>query len=1238
MASSKRASGESVATSTSIPALHLSTGSSSRALGNTNPPIPPPAPQNALHRAAQLRADALHARVTPSFQVITDDAAVAGPPVGRARAGSLETGMNAGPGLRGKLAATSMTALQAAPRPPSPDPPSFGAVDSTSPPPPLLGTLQDTGPDPHASSVRAASMLLAQEPPLPLPLGSATNIQLAGGAILTRKKSITIIAHASRSELAHSGSNASLAHIPLPGSLPVSPASPTVPGPLWLSPSVSSSTPASRRGSAATDTSMSTPGSRRGSALSSPGDASASRPASRRGSVMQSPVEEGSADEAWRTAAAGLAKSRDRLPTVPSVASSSSRGNSITDPPNNGPDTSWNPPPRPPDPNPGTVRAGNDAASPLVGSPQNLAVGVSTNSGPTMVNGADAIRMESAPVLPSIAVQGATSDLAVATATPPAPQVHEPTWVPMAPAPALPPRSSSDREPRRTLGTTGSGSSTAPSSTISAHAALNMEDTGGLRPRTAAMTSVTSHLLGNMMRKSGFMKPSPSGMGEEGMSRTTTNASSSSYLSSLRRPGADGKPGVTAPPPMGRPARRMSLGAALMMPPAPRVQDKMDVKTLLAVTFKALGILYGDVAAAPMFVMKSVFKDGVNQTDPVTDILGCLSLMVWISIILGIVKYCLVVLKAENNGEGGILALLSLVPTAEDDSTPPFLVRHYRKIFLLALCGCAFLLGDGLITPAISILAAVEGFHVIEDKYPDLFHAIPVDSWRVPVTCVLLLMLFYVQRFGLGRITAIFPVVMVIWFSALAVIGIWNVIQMPGILLAFNPLCMVHVMVLRGWDGTLSMLSTVLLVVAGLEFLYADLGTFKRRPITLSFSAVVVPCTLIAYLGQGAKLLSLGVDTLSSTDPATENAVHKMIHNLFFEMVPTWSLWPLVLLGTLVSAVGSQAVICGCFAMIDQAITLRVFPSFESVHLMGADGHGSYYVPFFNGILLVGSLALAGAYQDSDVLSDMFGLCVAGAMLITSILMIIVMVAKWSLPWWRVALYGIVILVLDAMLFIASLIKLGKNAWITFLFSATFFGIMFIMTSTWTDIFHAMDAKFWTMTNVRQHIRIHGRVKGMGVFVAYADEEVPHVLSLLAARLPALPEEIILLTTNCVKALPFVAEDDRVICRAVDPAHGVYRLLISHGFAERPMNVQEALQFAKKRRGLKIKTPQDGQQGALVTFFVARHSVLALPDRAWYRRWKHYLYEVISRNTNNQVHVLGLPVQDVLEVSNVLEL
>ncbi|KNE67662.1 hypothetical protein AMAG_12398 [Allomyces macrogynus ATCC 38327] len=1233
MASSKRASGESVATSNSLPALHLSTGSSSGALGSTNPPVLPPATQDAFRAAAHSRADTnSHARIAPSLQVITDDAAAAGPPALRARAGSLEAGMNAGPGPHGKLAATYMTALPAAPaRPPSPDPP---LADLTASPPRLVLA---TPHDPLASSVRAASMLLAQE--TPLPLGSATSIQLAGGAILTRKKSITIIAHASRGELAHAGSNASLAYVPLPGSLPVSPVSPTVPS--WLSPSVPLSAPASRRGSAATDTaSMSVPGSRRGSALSSPVDASgSSRPVSRRASALQSLVMGGEGDEPWRTA--GIAAlSRDRLPTVPSVASSSSRENSIVDPllASNGPDTSWNPSPPSPDPNPSTARAGDDAPSPLVGSPQYLAVGAPTNSGPTMVNGADAIRMESAPVLPSIAVQGATSDLAVATATPPPSQAHEPTWVPMTPAPALPPRSSSDREPRRTLGTTGSGSSATPVSTISAHAALNMEDTGGIRPRTAAMTSVTSHLLGNMMRKSGFMKPSPSGARDEGLSRTNTNASTSSYLSSLRRPGAEGKPGAPPPPPMGRPARRMSLGAALMMPPAPRVQDKMDVKTLLAVTFKALGILYGDVAAAPMFVMKSVFKDGVNQTDPVTDILGCLSLMIWISIILGIVKYCLVVLKAENSGEGGILALLSLVPTAEDDSTPPFLVRHYRKIFLLALCGCAFLLGDGLVTPAISILAAVEGFHVIEDKYPDLFHTIPVDSWRVPATCVLLIMLFYVQRFGLGRITAIFPVVMVVWFSALAVIGIWNIIQMPAILLASNPLCMVRVMVLRGWDGTLSMLSTVLLVVAGLEFLYADLGTFKRRPITLSFSAVVVPCTLIAYLGQGAKLLSLGVDKLSSSDPATATAVQKVIHNLFFEMVPTWSLWPLVLLGTLVSAVGSQAVICGCFAMIDQAITLRVFPSFESVHLMGADGHGSYYVPFFNGILLVGSLALAGAYQDSDVLSDMFGLCVAGAMLITSILMIIVMVVKWSLPWWRVALYGIVILVLDAMLFIASLIKLGKNAWITFLFSATFFGIMFIMTSTWTDIFHAMDAKFWTMTNVRQHIRIHGRVKGMGVFVAYADEEVPHVLSLLAARLPALPEEIILLTTNCVKALPFVAEDDRVICRAVDPAHGVYRLLISHGFAERPMNVQEALQFAKKRRGLKIKTPQDGQPGALVTFFVARHSVLALPDRAWYRRWKHYLYEVISRNTNNQVHVLGLPVQHVLEVSNVLEL
>ncbi|KAJ3365116.1 hypothetical protein GGF32_000296 [Allomyces javanicus] len=695
-----------------------------------------------------------------------------------------------------------------------------------------------------------------------------------------------------------------------------------------------------------------------------------------------------------------------------------------------------------------------------------------------------------------------------------------------------------------------------------------------------------------------------------------------SYLTQARQQEKKvaGQPGGAAPP--ARKGRRMSLGAALMMPPAPRVNEHMDFKTLFGFTFNALGILYGDLAAGPMFLMKSAFHKGISTTNPETHILGTVSFMIWVSIVLGVIKYCLVVLKADNNGEGGMLALFSLVPQPDDDGTAPFLQRHYDKIFMLALLGCAFLLGDGLVTPAICMLAAIEGFLVIEAKNPGQI-AVPVSTWRVPVTCALLVPLFYVQRFGLGSPTKIFPYVMMVWFTALAAIGIWNIVQIPWVLKAFNPWTMISVMYLLKTKATLELLSTVVLVVAGLEFLYADLGTFKRRPISLSFSAIVVPCTLLSYLGQAATLLG--------AHDAHERA--ELVHSLFFEAAPDWALWPLVLLGTVVSAVGSQSVISGCFAMIDQAITLRVFPTFHSVHLMGHDGHGTYYVPSFNAVLFAGSLCLVVGYQDSETLSGIFGFCVAGAMLITSLLAVLIMTVKWKLAAWRIATYCLVILFFDGMLFIAVCTKLATGAWIACLFAMSFFGLMFVYKDTWADINHAMDDKFWTMTQVRQHLRSHARVKGLGVFVAYADEEVPHVLSALAHRLPAMPDEVILLSLNCIKSLPFVAEEDRVIFRAVDPANGVYRLLISFGFAERPLDALAAIQRAKKR-GLKVKNEDQA------TFYVSRHAVLPACDakglRAAFRRVKHYLYEVVSRNSNNQVETLGLPVKDVLEVTNVL--
>ncbi|ORZ36829.1 potassium transporter [Catenaria anguillulae PL171] len=670
----------------------------------------------------------------------------------------------------------------------------------------------------------------------------------------------------------------------------------------------------------------------------------------------------------------------------------------------------------------------------------------------------------------------------------------------------------------------------------------------------------------------------------------------------------------------GRKGRRMSLGAALMMPPPPRVNDNMDVKTLIKFTVSALGILYGDVATGPMFIFKSAMRDSSPATLRL-DVFGCLSFITWTTILLGVFKYCLIILHADNNGEGGQLALLSLIPQPDDDACPPWLARNYKKVFYLALIGTAFLLSDGLVGPALAMLAALEGFRVAEVEYPAAFAGFPVESWRVPVTCALLAPLFYVQRYGLGRITAVFPALMTVWFGSMAIGGAYNIYLNPSVLAALNPAEMFVFIARRGFGATMNMLSNVMLVASGLEFLYADLGVFRRKPILLSFTLVCVPATLLNYFGQAAFLLD--------ANPTSTPALHRLTANLFFDSFPSWSIWPLVLMGCIVSAAGSQSAISGCFALLDQAISLRAVPTIESIHVVGYGGHGTFYVPVFCFILFVGGLLLAAITQDSEILSSTVGVCVAGAMLISSILLMIVMKVKWNFPRWKLAAYSVV-LVLDIMLFLSSMAKLAELAWVTLIFSIAIVYIMFVYVHTWEDINKALDDRLWTLTQVRQHIRQHSqRVKGLGVFVACTDEEVPHVLTVLASRLPALPEDIVLLTVQCMKGLPFVAEEDRVIVRAVDPSMGVYRILISYGFAERSADVVQALAKAKKR-GLKVKNEDN------VTYYVSRYSVRTKREHPFYRRWQYKLYEALSRNTNNQVDALGLPVDKVVEVSNVL--
>ncbi|KAJ1504129.1 hypothetical protein HMI54_007387 [Coelomomyces lativittatus] len=620
-----------------------------------------------------------------------------------------------------------------------------------------------------------------------------------------------------------------------------------------------------------------------------------------------------------------------------------------------------------------------------------------------------------------------------------------------------------------------------------------------------------------------------------------------------------------------------------------------------------------------MFVFKSAFRSGfLSEETYELEVICCLSFIIWITLLLGVAKYCFVVLRADNYGEGGMLALFCSIPHPnEDEKVQIALEKYYPWIYSLALLGCAFILGDGMIVPAISMLAALEGFHSIEHGHPEYF-SISVKSWITPSACAFLFCLFSVQRFGLGKVSWIFPPILIVWCLALFCIGVAQLVTLKTPLNAFCPWYMIRSVQEFGVAYTLSKLSIVLLVVAGMEFFYADLGAFKRRPMTISYTMIVVPSILSSYLGQASFLLQM----------QKENHVDQILNDLFFESSPSWLRWPLVILGMLVSAVGSQSVLSGCFALLDQAITLRALPPFLSKHLLAGDNHGTYFVPFFNFIFFLGSLLLAIVFKDSVVLSDLFGLCVSGAMLITSILTMIVMYVRWNTKVYWIVGYC-VILMLDIIVFIAALTKLTSNAYISLFFSIAIFVIMYTYKSTCDNIDAALEDSLWTTAMTRQHLRQNPRIDGLGVFISNSDEEIPHVLSLLASKLTSLPKNVVVVTTNCMRSIPFVASEDRLNFRCVDPQQGLYRILLTHGFAERPMPISIALLMAEKR-GLRLHKN--------LTYFVSRIIIYVHSQARWYQRWRYYVFEVLTRNVQQRDQALQLPPHQVMWVSSILEL
>jgi KUP system potassium uptake protein len=548
----------------------------------------------------------------------------------------------------------------------------------------------------------------------------------------------------------------------------------------------------------------------------------------------------------------------------------------------------------------------------------------------------------------------------------------------------------------------------------------------------------------------------------------------------------------------------------------------------IALTLGSVGVVYGDIGTSPLYAFREAATAAAEHGAVTRDIIfGVLSMILWSLIVVVTLKYVLILLRADNNGEGGTLSLTALASRA--------LGRRTTLVFVLGMIGAAMFLGDSFITPAISVLSAVEGLKLVTPAFGD---------YVIPITVVILFGLFAVQRRGTAKVAAFFGPVMVVWFLAIAIAGLLHISDDPGILLAINPYYAVEFMLTHGKIALVT-LGLVFLAVTGGEALYADLGHFGRKPIQTAWLCLVMPALLINYFGQGALVLS---------DPAA-------LANPFYKLVPDAFLIPMVLLATAATVIASQAVITGAYSLVQQAIQLGLLPRFAIVHT-SEEQRGQIYMPRVNTALLLGVLMLVLMFRSSSALASAYGIAVATTMVVDGILGFIVIWKLWGWTWWRAALLIIPFVIVDGVFLSANFLKLLDGAWVPLLFA----GVMALLIVTWrrgTQILAAKTRKsevpieslLRSLEKKPPHI-----VPGTAVFLTSDPDFAPTALMHNLKHNKVLHEHNVILTIKSTDT-PRVPDEDRVIITPVTPHFS--RVTLKFGFMEQP-NVPRALAIARK--------------------------------------------------------------------------
>lgn len=612
----------------------------------------------------------------------------------------------------------------------------------------------------------------------------------------------------------------------------------------------------------------------------------------------------------------------------------------------------------------------------------------------------------------------------------------------------------------------------------------------------------------------------------------------------------------------------------------------------------AVGVVFGDIGTSPLYAFRETFVGPHPLAIDELHVLGVVSLIFWSMTLVVAVQYVGILMRADNKGQGGSLALVALISGAIRKS------RYGPLVVLLGVFATSLFYGDSMITPAVSVLSAVEGLTVVETRLAPLV---------VPIALVLLIALFVIQKSGTAKIGALFAPVMVVYFAVLAILGIYHLVQMPSVLVALNPWYAIQFFMTDKVLGFLA-LGSVVLAVTGAEALYSDMGHFGRGPLRLSWFGVVMPCLLINYFGQAAMILSLD-----------DSAAAEAMKSPFFNLAPESLRLPLVILATCATFIASQAVISGAFSITHQAMQLGFIPRLSTRHTSEHEV-GQIYIPFVNWALMTGVIVLVLVFQNSSNLASAYGIAVTGAMLIDTCLMAVLLIVLWRWKLWLAVPVIVTFFVVDGAYFAANATKVPDGGWFPLLIG----GIAFTLLTTWNKGRRLMRDR---MTEAALPLNVfaksaHGsaaRVPGTAIFMASSNAGVPSALLHNIKHNKVLHERVVVLTVE-VQDVPYVEPADRY--SVTDLGQGFYRMALRYGFMEET-DIPAALAHSQLCGG-----PFEMMK---TSFFLSRQTLVpsAKPGMAI---WREKLFAWMMRNAASAMEFFRLPTNRVVELGSQLEI